>query len=315
MLLRRTLSTLLIAVSVQVASPAVWAGSDIDVPGLLMKMADGFRMLDYHGQLMYEQNSKMHSVEIVHLVRDGKEYERVLTLDGSQSEIIREGKPVDCYQPGELILRDNLPQGLIRNIGSLEDFYTFTVGEEDVRIAGRKAHVLKIEPKDDYRFGYELAIDKESGLLLHSQMMSETGQVMEQFKFVSLQLGDIDEKALQPVTKNFKKIPQGDCMDAEHMSASSHDTPWQMDLPQGYAFCIYENPKGVSPNAMVYSDGLSTFTVFVNRGEEVSDSHREGSTLMYSRSINVQNEIYTVTVVGEIPEATAHKVASSLRYK
>ena len=224
--------------------------SEEDVNSLLMKMADSFRKLDYKGQVMYEQNSQMNSVEIVHMVKDGKEYERVLTLDGSQNELIREGKPVDCYQPGELILRDYLPQGLIKHSSRLEDYYNFSIDGE-VRIAGREAQLLKISPKDNFRFGYALSIDKESGLLLHSQMFSEKGKVLEQFKFTSLQLDNIDESSLKPTTKNAKKIAQGDCMDESHLTLAA-EGPWDVDLPKGYAFCIYEQPKDLESNALVY---------------------------------------------------------------
>jgi sigma-E factor negative regulatory protein RseB len=295
---------------VSVVSP-VQASPATEVQALLEKMADGLRMQDYRGRLIYEQHSEMSSMEVVHLVRDGKEFERILFLDGEQKEIIREGKPVDCYQPGELILRGAVPQNLADRVGQLYDNYEILIDGEE-RIAGRQAVVLKIKPRDQFRFGYTLAIDRESGLLLHSSLMSENGKILEQFRFVSVQLDSVADHDLQPVTKNFNKLPAGDCVKPEHFSME-HSAPWVFSAPAGYAFCVYEKPHTMDSNAMVYSDGLSTFSVFVKQGKEMVDTYRQGSTLMHSENIQFDGHQYTVTVVGEIPERAARMVTGSIK--
>jgi len=304
----------------------VWAAEEQDqvtVENLLSNMAKALRSLNYHGRFVYERandkhGSMMTTYEIVHMLDNGMEYERVLKMDGEQNEIIREGKPVDCYQPGELILQGNLPQDLVNKLGSLQDYYDFSIAG-DTRVAMRDAWRLDVTPKDKYRFGYSFVIDKENFMLLQGKMLSEKGQPLESFHFVQLKFVDIDRNKLNPVTSNYKTLKAKECMQHDAHQIAVDDAPWDLELPNGFMFCVYENSNSAR-DSIVYSDGLSTFSVFVSKGYELeggmdTDSYREGSTLMYSQHSELKEKPYTVTVVGEVPEATAKKVATSLRHK
>ena len=60
----------------------------------------------------------------------------------------------------------------------------------DGRIANREVSMVHVLPKDKYRYGYVVAIDKDSGLLLQSVLMSHTGKPLERFQFVDITYRD-----------------------------------------------------------------------------------------------------------------------------
>jgi len=44
-------------------------------------------------------------------------------------------------------------------------------------------------PKDDYRFGYRLCLDKETGLLLDAQLLDHDGSIRQQVLFTQIKIG------------------------------------------------------------------------------------------------------------------------------
>lgn len=280
---------------------------------LLSDMPRAFRSLDYQGVFTLEQGGQMMSSRIFHKVEAGKQFERLVSVDGPERELVRSGTTADCLQPADIILQGLLPQGLLKEIGRLGDHYRFLLGDE-IRIANRQAHFVTIEPKDEYRYGYTLAIDKETGLLLQSRMVAGDDQQLDRFQFVTIDFGEIDPSLLEPVSANHEQLPAQECNESG-IQPVVDDSPWQLDLPAGYMFCHFEKHEASSADALMFSDGLSSFSVFINPGKEAGQSYFKGSTLLYSQQAQVDGESFTVTVVGEVPESTAMRVASGLTRK
>ena len=61
------------------------------------------------------------------------------------------------------------------------------VGES--RVAGRPAVVLAVTPRDQHRYGFELHLDRDTGLPLKSLLLNEKGQLLERFQFTQLNTG------------------------------------------------------------------------------------------------------------------------------
>ena len=149
----------------------LFAGQMESAHDLMARMAKASRELNYSGIFTYEYRGNLTSVKLIHEVRDGKIYERILHMDGNQREVVGRSDNVDCLRTGDMLLRGNTYRINDENYSRLEDFYDFYI-KGDGRIANREVSMVHVLPKDKYRYGYVVAIDKESGLLLQSVLIS-----------------------------------------------------------------------------------------------------------------------------------------------
>jgi sigma-E factor negative regulatory protein RseA len=98
----------------------------------------------------------------------------------------------------------------------------------------------------------------------------------------------------------------------------SRGSQWQARwLPSGYRLVAINNDVASDSTTpvltSVYSNGLSAFSVFVSTAhDEPAMDMRRGATIACSRRIQASGNAYTATVVGEIPQLSAERVATSV---
>ena len=86
-------------------------------------------------------------------------------------------------------------------------------------------------------------------------------------------------------------------------------------MPPGFALSVERD--AASRDALMYSDGLSAFTLFVDQVEQDSMpdmSRRWGATAAVVRHQRDGERNMRITVVGELPMATAKRIALSVRH-
>lgn len=282
------------------------------VDQLLQKASTSLQEKNYRGRFTYEFGSTLETLEIVHAVKDGVEFERISHLNGLKREFLRSGRKKDCVSPGGFLLRG----GLISARGtaiSLSQNYHFYIRGDD-RIAGREASVIQAVPKDPYRYGLTLAIDKSSGLPLMSMITSEGKNALERFQFVQLTVGEpIDEQWLEPVDDQFTQLEGYDeaCGRLPHTRVNWHAS-W---LPSGFVLShASQDSKG---DALTYTDGLASFTLFIStKGEPQTVKQglaRRGATTALMTAVAHPEGVSSVVLVGEIPAHTAQQVVASVR--
>ena len=80
---------------------------------------------------------------------------------------------------------------------------------------------------------------------------------------------------------------------------------------------VIEDDKRNSNNVMVYSDGLASYSIFIEKLEKgiilPEGGTQVGATIAYSHQKIVKDNRYNVTVVGEIPAVTSMKIAESVK--
>ena len=160
---------------------------------LINMMADATKNLNYEGTFIFLRGDDMDVMRILHRLDDNGEREKIIALTGPAREIIRNNNTVTCIFPDkqEVMVERSRAQGfpskLPEAIEVLADYYEFsTIGDE--RIAGKDAWVVQILPKDEFRYGYQLWIDKENFLLLKSEMRNDMGKSLELVMFTELKL-------------------------------------------------------------------------------------------------------------------------------
>lgn len=132
------------------------------VDDLLRQLSQSMQERSYKGRFTYEYGGQLDTLEIIHAVKDGVEYERLQHLSGPSREVVRKGRAVGCVNTGGYLLRGGVLSGSQvpgETPISLNQYYHFFLRGEE-RIAGRNASLIQIAPKDGFRYGATLAVDK-----------------------------------------------------------------------------------------------------------------------------------------------------------
>lgn len=324
-----------------------------DEPGVwLDRMHAALAERSYHGEFSYFHGGELASLSIAHAVVDGVRHERLVHLNGMPREVVRTGDKVTCVlHPGDhqIDLERSVPAGPFaqsygRVLDGLPRGYRAAVVGED-RIAGRRAVRLEIEPELADRYGYRLWLDHETALLLRSELLDTAGQPLEIFQFVRIEIGGYVDPAMleasqgEHLVKHELRKRDPVARDSETNGSGQQaplrtdggtygdDVAWEAGwLPAGFAMSsadIRRVPsRSDSVENLVYSDGMATFSVFLERAPaELSRVHvspvhvaRHGATVAVMRAVAAATpEPWLVTVVGEVPVETAERVAQNVR--
>jgi len=306
-----------------VLSQAVAAADSQNAQQLLDQMTEASRTLNYDGVFVYQRDSHMDAMRIIHRAEHGNEHERLISLTGHAREVIRNDNSVTCIFPDDqaVLVERSRPYTLLsaqlpRPVDKLADSYFFQVQGED-RVAGREARIVVIQPRDHFRYGYRLWLDRETGLMLKSELIGERGQPLERFMFTRIEIVDeIPDRALEPsITGADYTWYENADDDGTHASNEHWQVGWS---PAGFAISnrtnesLANSPRPV--HHMVLSDGLALVSVFV----EKIDSER--GVLIGASKVGAVNAFarktdgHQVMVVGEVPSITVRKMANSVSY-
>jgi sigma-E factor negative regulatory protein RseB len=301
--------------------------ADKNAMDLLEKMGSAANTLNYDGTFSYQSGRKLQSIRIIHRSDENGQIERVISLNGAAREVIRTNDLVTCIYPdGKRVhvnrrpLGKGFPSDFLRRLSSATPYYTITLGNQQ-RIAGRHAQELIISPVDDYRYGYRLLVDKKNALLLKSELVSAKNHVLETFAFSSIDFDKpITREMLQPeITGKQMKWNRSDPHPTKQTSEISNLSMWKVGwLPEGFVLVAQQNRlKALTGNAVeqrVYSDGLSSVSVFI---EKIHAAHQHLKGMSRMGAVNAFGTImnsHFVTVVGEVPTETVDKIGTSIYY-
>lgn len=241
-----------------------------------------------------------------------------MQLDGSAQELVRVNGKTQCVSGTLVAGLGNSPDAPSRALDPLKltQFYELAVIGKS-RVAGRNAVIVSITPRDQYRYGFELHLDRETALPLKSLLLNDQGQLLERFQFTRLNTSAaLTDRDLQP---------SGECTPVAVSNSKAPEVPatqaWHLDwLPPGFQLTNSISRKDTQTKATVdslmYDDGLARFSVFLEstEGASVSETRTQlGPTVAVSRRLNTVDGEVMVTVVGEIPIGTAERIALSVR--
>jgi sigma-E factor negative regulatory protein RseB len=296
-----------------------------------MDMSKAFSEHNYDGVFTYFSGDDLATLRIVHMVIDDVERERLVHLNGAPREIIRNGGTVECIlMPGDRLLDLEIPEGpfaraFVRRFDQLSGHYGVSLRGED-RIAGRPTFRLAVEPNDTDRFGYRLWLDQETKLLLKSELVDSDGERLEIFQFNTIVLdAQVAEEALASEQDGGSVISHLQLAGEVSAPMPSDQMNWHTGwLPPGFSMAaadmrlIPDKLKTVA--TMMYSDGLATFSLFVEdmpeQGASTSMVSRNGATVAVTHLVEGRDARQSlVTLVGELPTLTAQKIAQSVYYQ
>jgi len=295
------------------------AGEDetLEVQDLLERMAQAVQELNYRGIFVYLQNNQLETLHIEHRVEGDRRLERLISLNGSPREVVRDGDKVTCIVPDENAVlveehtpRSRFPSLVPMQVAGLADHYDFRAMGRD-RVAGRSARLVAIVPRDRFRYGYRLYIDEQTALPLKFDLLGESGLPVEQTMFTQLEVVALSEANVEPPEDPTVNQPEP-LPEEHHEQAATQPQRWQFhDLPTGFALRLQElraDSSGAPPlEQYVISDGLASLSVFVEQSDD-NEGLRGGSRMGAVSAWGGEVDGHQITVVGEVPPATVRKV-------
>lgn len=293
----------------------------------LQRISEAGQDQNYQGVFILRKSSDLSTLRITHGSDEEGVWESLESLNGEPKQVIRHNnKTVSIFPARELIMvRENPEQQslhppLPENLDQLGLFYSIQRLPDD-RIADHQTLVIHLIPNDEFRYGYRYWIDKNTGMLLRCDLVSEKKKVIEQMMFTSL-----DYLPNSPVSsfdmKQFENYQQQKLDEHEVDVKHSEALKWSVEsLPKGFMLTRstmrYSHPSsyiaGEKPDLLhlVYSDGLASVSVFIEKSED-AEKHLQGvSTMGAVNAYGNQVDDYSVTVVGEVPVTTVQAMAQS----
>ena len=287
----------------------------------LERMNKALTTRNYTGVFTHMRGDRAETLRIIHRVRGKDISERLLSLDGSEREFIREGDELTCYFPDrrEVLVERRSPDGpLLGALPALPDgdslVYEIRGGERE-RLLGRTTRMVSLSPTDQYRYGYRLWIDEQTSMPLKTQLCDQSGRVIEQILFSSIDLPErISDAEFKPRVdaSNYRWLR------AERQVASIATTPalWEaMRLPPGFRMAnrsAQSMPGSREPVAhLVFTDGVASVSVFVEprKADSPQGAARVGSSSAFSTVVDG----HQVTAVGEVPPNTVEFIATQVK--
>lgn len=284
----------------------------------LTRLGQAEQQHSFQGTFVYERNGSFSTHKIWHRVQEGKVHERLLQQDGSEQEVVRIDGHTQCVSGILIAGLGDSPNSPARALDpqKLKNWYDLAVIGKS-RVAGRPAVIVSLTPRDQHRYGFELHLDKETGLPLKSLLLNDKGHLLERFQFTQLDTVDVPSDA--------ELQPGADCkavnLESDKASSVKAAQTWHSDwLPPGFELVSSSARKDqetkTQVNSLMYDDGLARFSVFLEplNGATVTDTRTQlGPTVAVSRSLTTPQGGMMVTVVGEIPVGTAERIALSMR--
>ena len=310
------LLTILLAVA-----PALQA-ADREARDWLEKMSRSLATRNYEGRFVHVRNSRTETMRIIHRVDRGKVTERLVSLDGSGREIIRNQSEVICYLPDRrtvLVEKRTDDATLLAAVPAyneqLEAHYSIQRGPS-TKALGRRTQVIMVQPRDQFRYGYRLWLDYETAMPLMSQLRDSNGVVIEQILFAEVNFRDsISAELLKPAVtgEGYRWLRQ----DVQQANLNQSPAGWNViSVPAGFRQTNVRMQVIAGSKApvlhFVFSDGLASVSVFIEprnpQTEQMNGLAKVGAAFAYSRNLDG----HQVTAVGEVPAATVEAIAAGV---
>lgn len=300
--------------------------ADEEVGAWLDRMSRAVDSLNYRGTLVHMRNGHVDTLRIIHRADEDGIRERIYSLDGQPREILREGNQVRTLLEGNqpLVVQGRIGARLLPNLpinqrsSPILAYRMRFDGTE--RVAGMNTRVIEIRPRDRFRYGHRFWLEERTGMLLRSALLDHSGRHLQKLTFVDIELGvPISDRELAPAIE-VRDAPES-TMDEQSVSppvagSDLREATWTpARLPDGFRLANVGRGVGADGRTfehLLFSDGLTSFSVYVEEAGDRSASERIeaiGPVHVYTGML----EQYRVTVVGEVPPATVALIAQQLQ--
>jgi len=294
------------------------ASADVSSGALLQQMNVASQSLNYELSFISISKQGVESLRYRHARVNNQLLAQLLQMDGPRREVVQRGNEISYFEPGlepftlngDYIV-DSLPSLVYTDFKRLSPYYDFiSVGR--TRIADRLCEVIRVVARDGTRYSYIVWMDAETRLPMRVDLLDRDGETLEQFRVIAYSVNAQVASNMQTLANAslppLLSVPTGDKV------TFNWSPSW---VPQGFVEISSSRRQLPTVNMPVesrlYSDGLFSFSVNVNRANQnSSDQMLRTGRRTVSTTVRDSNEI---TIVGELPPQTAKRIADSIKYK
>lgn len=272
------------------------------IQALFSVLASANKRISHRSLLTYEANDLITTYKLLHSIEGDIAKQQLMFMDGPKRQVIRNQDLSTCTQ-GQT--RWGLWPTAIPS-SSLSAYKLKTRAIE--RIANREAVVFDVLPKDEFRYGYRYSVDKQTGLILKAVTYYKN-TIIERLQTVNIDFLQESEELLEDTDYSWR-VPEIDACYSKQFTPA-----WQVTwLPKGFV-PVGNRITAQGEQVLVYADGLASVSVFIVNNEEgklIKATARHGATVVVVSPVASQSG-RSIAVVGEIPTATARRIAVSVK--
>lgn len=292
----------------------------------LGRMNEAVRTQTYVGTAVLRSGKRIDTLLIHHAFVDGVERERVVSLSGAQREVIRAGGEVQVILPEQrlvVIERDQgrglLPQLSESALARIAQHYALELHDPKGRVANRNTRELRIDPRDEWRWGYRIQLDEQTAMPLELRIVAPDQSVLEQIQFVTVDFPDVvaeDALSAQADSSGYAVVrsrpPHVDGQARAMLSGWEVASP-----PPGFRLSARNwtsVPGADGPVAhWVFSDGLASVSLYATSADGQDDLPEARMASGAVSTVRRMHQQMQVTVMGEVPVRTARRFAAGLQ--
>ena len=274
-----------------------------DAKDWLERIGPALERQDYQGTLVTVTGNSIDTLGVFHSWDGGRERMRLVALAGPKREVIRDDKMVMCIGTGLGVgsvgydgdaNRWN-PAGKFAEAGKLPNYSARMV--KTGRVADRDCQVVDLQPKDQWRYGYRLWLDHDTGLPLRIALLGEQGRPMEQMAFTQLSTTKPAAADLKPSTTEGLRRVQN--LKVNRVAA---DPLWRV-APPPPGFTLRGGRRLGDSVQLLYGDGLANVSVYIEpvAGKSQAESRsRRGAVNVHMLVAHGRR----IVAIGKVPAAT-----------
>lgn len=294
-----------------------------DVQTWLDRMTHAVETLNYRGTLVHIRDGAVDTLRIVHRADEDGVHERIYSIDGEPREVLRDGSRVRCLLPGDQpqVLESHfagrlLPSMPIDRLTQPESTYRMSMGGRD-RVAGMMTRVILIEPRDEFRYGYQLWLEEKTGMLLRYALIDRDGRQLQQLSFAEIEIGvPISDLELAPEISDAGRVLTTRLENAEDQAPAGRKyAAIESKVPAGFRLANVGHGHGEGGSAfdhLLFSDGLASFSIYIEEASaDAVGSRMESIGPVHVYTSQAGGRLFTI--VGEVPASTVEAVGREFR--
>lgn len=300
-----------------------------DASAWLSRIQQAAANRSYQGTLLFSAGGALSTSKVVHICDGHQRYERIELLDGQARLQYRHNDQMLTLWPStrlaRLEQRDPVAEFPALPAAAPQralDSYELQVLNKD-RVAGREAEVLLLKPRDKLRFAQRLWSDRDTGLLLRNDVLGAGGEVLESSFFTDITIGG--KPSPDSVLVPMRKVDGYRVARPQVARAQMDSEGWALvrPVPGFQLISCTKRPLDAHAEAdaplqvlqSVFSDGLTHVSIFIEPFDATRHKQAMGTSMGATHTLTNRHGDWWLTVVGEVPMATAQQFDAMLERK
>lgn len=311
------------------AVPPSWppAAADVlqDVRAWLARTHEAASRRNYQGVLVLSAAGQFSSSRVAHFVDGNQQAERIDALDGESRGVLRLNDSVHTLWPKAHVavveqrdVRANFPALFSGPAGRVLDWYEPRPLGID-RVAGFDADVLLLRARDPWRYSQRLWAERQTGLLLRTDILAANGQTLESEAFSELVL-DIKPQ-VEAIQNTLRRLEGYKVVRPVAIPVTLESEGWRVrNLPGGFrevqsarrSLGTPDDPHTPVVLQAIFSDGLTHVSLFIEPFQPERHQAQGSTAIGATHSLSLQRGTQWITVLGDVPVETLQRFVDAL---